>query len=85
MKNGKRGCLPTAAAMAGALLSFVWLLNLQMGVFLEIPDNLPIVGNLDEAFFTTMLLACLSYLGIDLPFLWKFPRRDIPEQRPPKN
>mgnify|MGYP006921559604 FL=1 len=47
MKNGKRGCLPTAAAMAGAMLSFVWLLNLQMGVFLEIPDNLPIVGNLD--------------------------------------
>lgn len=85
MKNGKRGCLSTAAALAGAAFSSVWLLNLQMGVFFEIPDNLPVVGNLDEAFFTSLLLACLSYLGMELPFLRRLSRRDTPEQRPPRN
>ncbi len=52
-----------------AIFSFFWLLNLQMGIFFEIPDNLPVVGNLDEAFFTMLLLSSLSYLGIELPFL----------------
>lgn len=84
MKNGKRGCLSTAAALAGATFSFVWLLNLQMGVFFEIPDNLPIVGNLDEAFFTTLLLACLSYLGIELPFPRKLPQNGN-RHTPPQN
>ena len=85
MKNGKRGCLSTATALAGAAFSSVWLLNLQMGVFFEIPDNLPIVGNLDEAFFTALLLACLSYLGVELPFLRRLPRRDTRGQQPPRN
>jgi hypothetical protein len=54
-------------AIAGVLVSLVFLANLTFGIIpLEIPDNLPIVGNLDEVFFTGVLLASLSYLGIPL-------------------
>ena len=54
--------------MLGVLLSAFWLLNFTFGV-IEIPDNLPLVGNLDEAAAAAMLFSCLRYLGIDiLPF-----------------
>ena len=56
------------AALFGVTLSGLYLLNLSMG-FLEIPDNLPIVGNLDEVAVSAFFYGCLSYLGIDLiPF-----------------
>jgi hypothetical protein len=56
-------------AVAGVILSAAFLLNVGMGVLFEIPDNLPIIGNLDEAAATALLLACLRYLGVDLlPF-----------------
>ena len=48
------------------LLSLVYILNPGMG-FLEIlPDNLPGVGNLDEAAAATLLISCLAYFGLDL-------------------
>jgi len=57
-----------ALAVVGVILSALFLLNFTMGIF-EIPDNLPIVGNLDEVAATALLLACLRYLGLDvLPF-----------------
>ena len=48
--------------MAG-ILSFVFMLNLTGGI-VEIPDNLPFIGNLDEAMATTLFLTCLGYFGI---------------------
>ena len=48
--------------MAG-ILSFLFMLNLTGGI-VEIPDNLPIFGNLDEAMATTLFLTCLGYFGI---------------------
>jgi hypothetical protein len=54
-------------AIAGVLVSLVFLANLTFGIIpLEIPDNLPLVGNLDEVFFTGVLLTSLGYLGIPL-------------------
>jgi hypothetical protein len=57
-------------AAAGALVSALYLANLGAG-FLEFgPDNLPGVGNLDEVFFSFLLLYCLRKLGIDpLPLM----------------
>lgn len=52
-------------ALLGAL-SLVYLLNPTMGVFEFIPDALPIVGNLDEATATAVLLAALAHFGFDL-------------------
>ena len=52
-------------AVAG-LLSLVYLLNPGAGVFELIPDNIPIVGNLDEAAAVAIILATFRYYGIDL-------------------
>ena len=60
-----------AAALFGIAFSTLWLLNLTFGL-LEIPDNLPIIGNLDEVFFTMVLMGSLAYLGIEIPFLTKY-------------
>lgn len=55
-----------AVALAGVVVSCAYLANLGGGLFLEIPDILPGVGNLDEVFFTTVLLASLAKLGISV-------------------
>ena len=54
-------------AMAGVAVSALWLLNLSAG-FVELPDNLPVIGNLDEVFFSGLLFASLAKLGIRLPW-----------------
>lgn len=46
--------------------SVIYLLNPGAGVFEVLPDNLPFVGNLDEAAAVGLLLMCLKYFGIDL-------------------
>ena len=48
------------------LLSLVYLANPGAGIFEIIPDNLPIVGNLDEAAACAIILAAFRYFGIDL-------------------
>ena len=67
----KKPLINRLLAIIGALVSFVYLLNLTCG-FLEIPDNLPIVGNLDEVAVSAFLFGCLNYVGINLiPFKGK--------------
>ena len=46
----------------GIVVSVAYLLNLGAGLIELIPDNLPFVGNLDEAAFTAFLLFCLRGL-----------------------
>lgn len=53
------------------LLALLYLLNPTAGVFEIIPDNLPLVGNLDEAAAVALLLMCLKYFGIDLPNIFR--------------
>jgi len=53
-------------AVIGLLISGIFLANPGAGVFFEIPDNIPFVGNLDEVFFSGMFFYCLSLMGIDL-------------------
>jgi uncharacterized membrane protein YkvA (DUF1232 family) len=52
------------------LLSALYLINPGAGIFELIPDNLPFVGNLDEAAAVALLLACLRYFDIELPDLF---------------
>ncbi|MEQ8851731.1 hypothetical protein [Gimesia sp.] len=61
-----QGCASGFLAVLGLLLSAIYLSNITMGV-VEIPDNLPLIGNLDEVFFSGVLFASLSRLGINLP------------------
>ena len=51
------------------LASIVYLLNPTAGVFEILPDNIPILGNIDEASITLLLLWVLRYFGID-PTQW---------------
>ena len=53
-----------------ALLCVIYLLNLTGG-WLEIPDCLPIVGNLDEVAATVVLMRCLQRLGFDAMPSWR--------------
>jgi len=48
------------------IISLVYLINPGMGIFELIPDNLPIIGNLDEAGAAMLLIAAMKYFGIDL-------------------
>ena len=50
------------------LLSLGYLLNPTAGVFEFLPDNLPLIGHLDEATATAILLASLAHFGLDLKF-----------------
>ncbi len=68
VEEKSQGCLGQGMAVLGILVSAFWLLNFTFGV-VELPDNLPFVGNLDEAAAAAVLFSCLRYLGFDvLPF-----------------
>jgi len=53
------------------LLAVLYLLNPGAGIFEILPDNLPLVGNLDEAAAVALLLMCLRYYGIELPDIFR--------------
>jgi len=53
------------------VLAVIYLLNPTFGVFEFIPDNIPFVGNLDEATATMVLIAAMRYFGWDITDLFK--------------
>ncbi len=63
----------TAIFLLGFLM-LIYLLNPTAGFFELIPDNIPIIGNLDEAAAMTLLLMCLRYFGYNLPDIFN-PKR----------
>lgn len=56
------------------LVALIYLLNPTAGFFELIPDNIPIIGNLDEVAAGALLLMCLRYFGYDLPNIF-IPKR----------
>lgn len=70
-KNQSKSLGKSLVAGGLAILSTIYLLNPGAGFFGDIiPDNLPFLGNLDEAAAAAMLLSCLSYFGLDLKRLF---------------
>ncbi len=57
-------------------ISTLYILNPTFGVDL-IPDNIPIIGNLDDATAVLILMGCLRYFGLDVMKLLQF-ARDLP-------
>ncbi len=49
------------------VLAVIYLLNPTAGFFELIPDNIPLIGNLDEAAAATILMMCLRHFGHELP------------------
>lgn len=59
------------AVFCAGLLAVLYILNPTAGVFELIPDNIPLIGNLDEAAAVALLLMCLKYFGIELPDIFR--------------
>lgn len=63
--------LKTIVIISLGILSLFYIFNPGAGIFELIPDNIPILGNLDEATAMIILLACLRYFGIDIGDIFK--------------
>jgi hypothetical protein len=48
------------------ILCAAYIMNLGLGIVEFIPDNIPIIGNLDEAAATLILINCMAYFGLDI-------------------
>lgn len=53
------------AAILGIIISSIYLLNFGMGVLFELPDTLPLLGNIDEFVAATLLITSLKHFDID--------------------
>ncbi|MFQ5716199.1 MAG: DUF1232 domain-containing protein [Nitrospinales bacterium] len=70
-----------AAVLLAGILGAVYLFNPTAGVFEIIPDNFPLIGNLDEAAACALVLAVFRYFGVDLTaFLGNRLNRDSREK-----
>ncbi|MCR9204941.1 MAG: DUF1232 domain-containing protein [Halobacteriovoraceae bacterium] len=63
--------LKTVIALLGGILGVIYILNPTAGVIEFIPDNLPFVGNLDEATAVLLILGCLRHFNVDLTKYFK--------------
>ncbi len=55
----------------------LYLINPTFGVFELLPDNLPLIENLDEGLAVTGLLSALRYFGYD--FTDYFRKKNLPQ------
>ena len=62
-------------------LGFCYLINPTAGVFELLPDNLPFLGNLDEAVAAGLVLTALRYFGIDLTKGFGSRSRDVSSRK----
>lgn len=60
--------------LALAAVALIYLIYPSLGVFELIPDAIPVIGSLDEASATIILVNTLRYYGLDLARLYG--RRD---------
>jgi len=68
-KNQGRTRGKTALVVTSMILSGIYLLNPDAGVFEFLPDVIPGIGNIDEGLATAILLGGVRYFGLDwLPF-----------------
>lgn len=63
------------------LIAFVYLLNPTFGMIELIPDNLPIIGNLDEAGATAIVMYAFRHFGIDFLSMIDAVRGQRPRRR----
>ena len=66
MENKEKSPLRKFIAAIGLLLGILYIFNPTAGFFELIPDNMPIIGNLDEAGAVWIILCCLREFNIDL-------------------
>ncbi|WP_425615599.1 hypothetical protein NA78x_005524 [Anatilimnocola sp. NA78] len=62
----RSGMVSNLVSVAGLVLAGIYLANPTAGFIEFLPDNIPGFGNIDEVVATTIFLACLSRLGINI-------------------
>ena len=62
MKSEVRKKMKKVVCVIGMIIGIIYILNPTFGVFEIIPDNLPYIGNLDEASAVLLIIACLKEL-----------------------
>lgn len=70
-----RSIVGIIVAIIVAFLCVVYMLNPGAGFIECIPDNLPVIGNVDEGLIMILLLGCLKYLGLDIPLTKSPPKQ----------
>ncbi|HRH38282.1 MAG TPA: DUF1232 domain-containing protein [Flavobacteriales bacterium] len=63
--------MKTFLVTLAGIVAFIYLLNPTFGIFELLPDNIPLIGNVDDATATTVLLGALRYHGVDLTNLFR--------------
>lgn len=66
----KKGVVNSVIVGVLGAVSAVYLFNPGAGFIEFIPDNIPIIGNLDEAAAAALLISCLAYFGLDIGSLF---------------
>ncbi len=62
MNQNSKKILKKTASIFGLVIGVIYILNPTFGIFELIPDNLPYIGNLDEASAVLLILACIKEL-----------------------
>lgn len=61
-----------------AIIAVIYIINPTAGIIELIPDNIPIIGNLDEAAAVAIIINTLSYYGYDFANLYsRSPRKRV--------
>ncbi len=75
--KGKRSVVGSVLVGLFGAVGALYLVNPTAGFLELIPDNIPVIGNLDEAAATVLVISCLAYFGIDLGGLFgRRPKKD---------
>ena len=63
MKSEVRKKMKKVVCVIGMIIGIIYILNPTFGVFEIIPDNLPYIGNLDDASAVLLIIACFKQLS----------------------
>lgn len=75
----KRNPIASIIVALAGVASGIYLINPGWGVFELLPDNLPFVGNLDEAGAAALLISCLAYFGLDIGSIFGRKNKEDPK------
>jgi uncharacterized membrane protein YkvA (DUF1232 family) len=79
-QEGCAGTLRDILVLGAAALALIYLINPGAGFIELIPDNFPIIGNMDELGAAAILIGAMRYYGIDpLHLFERRERAKLPE------